>query len=272
MEPKPVTPKKLTKLKSKKLTKLKQAPKPKTVTPERVTTLKQPPTVALLTPKVVLNPNAKPFYPRSTNTVANMQNQFATVASTPRKFTPKQEPDLAKLFRKSLPKPRKQNKHLPVYYTSRRTPTDRFQVQRMRQYKSIQNHAKQQTPAWKGKRGWNKNQEGWTEIKAKHAQMRRTEYQGLRYKGSKMFRDPIPKKRGLPYMPTPYKPKRMPNTPNSAYRTPSPMRPQRLFPNSGSPNQRPSRQFPQNQARRVTRSYGCSPIWISPHNANSGRN
>jgi hypothetical protein len=48
------------------------------------------------------------------------------------------------------------------------------------------------------------------------------------------------------------------------------MRPQRLFSNSGSPNQRPSRQFPQNQARRVARSYGRSPIWISPRSANSG--
>ena len=145
-------------------------------------------------PQSKLNPSAKEYVP---------------------KFTPQQEVNLTKLFKETMvPKVNQVNaidgyhrqslalngkkKTLPVYYTTRRIPNERFQVQRQRQYKTL----RQVKP--KGKtskhKGWMKDQEGWTQV-TKKLRVRKNDTKGLRYKGSKQFRDPVPKRKPKPVAP-----------------------------------------------------------------------
>ena len=81
-------------------------------------------------------------------------------------------------------------KRFPVYHTTRRILNERFQVQRQKQYKTSRQVGPRNQP--NKTRGWLKDQEGWTNV-TKKLRVHWIDYQGLRYKGSKQFRDPVPK-------------------------------------------------------------------------------
>jgi hypothetical protein len=77
------------------------------------------------------------------------------------------------------------------YTAARRVPNERFLMQRQKQYTS-----KKVAKASKGKasnnKHWSKDQEGWTQV-TKRLRVRHNKLKGYRYKGSKQYRDPVPK-------------------------------------------------------------------------------
>jgi hypothetical protein len=146
--------------------------------------------------------------------VHNKSNPDFKLNPNAKEFTPKQQSALTKLFNDSLgigvnkvdPKyvqnrgyPKQMDKSMPLtndrgtatYRAARRVPNERFLMQRQKQYT-----AKKVAKASKGKgnnnKHWSKDQEVWTQV-TKRLRVRHNKLKGYRYKGSKQYRDPVPK-------------------------------------------------------------------------------